>query len=96
MLLGGGGGDKSKLFSFKDAVMNTTTMSNEMNEDWGGGDLPLQEDVVRKEITDGVPSINFSERVYALIGESMSKTLIIKLLGRKINYNALWNKICAL
>lgn len=26
----------------------------------------------------------------------MAKTLVIKLLGKKIGYNALWNKVCSL
>lgn len=26
----------------------------------------------------------------------MTKTLVIKLLGRKIGYNVLWSKVCAL
>lgn len=31
----------------------------------------------------------FSDRIYGLVDESMSKTLIVKLLGKRINYNAL-------
>lgn len=38
----------------------------------------------------------YLKRVYGLIDDSMSRTSIIKLLGRKIDYNALWNKVCAL
>ncbi|MBA0753767.1 hypothetical protein Gogos_022143 [Gossypium gossypioides] len=45
-----------------------------------------------EEIIDGVPSIDFSERVHSLIEKSMSKIIIVKLFGRKICYNALWNK----
>lgn len=55
----------------------------------GDGDLALQDDYVRKEIFDGVPSIDFSDSVYALIEQSMLKMLIVKLLGRKMEYNAL-------
>lgn len=56
----------------------------------------VQKDDVRKSVVDGVPTINFSNRLYGLIDDSMAKTLVVKLLGRKIGYNALWNKVCAL
>lgn len=49
-----------------------------------------------KGVDDGISSIDFFERVFGLIDDSMSKTLIVKLLGRRIGYNALWNKVCAL
>ncbi|KAA3467737.1 leucine-rich repeat receptor-like protein kinase PEPR2 [Gossypium australe] len=48
------------------------------------------------EIIDGVPSIDFSKRVHSLIEKNMSKTIVVKLFGRKICYNALWNKVCSL
>lgn len=63
-----------------------------MESDWETNDFILHEDDVRKFVADGVPTIDFSERIYGFIDESMSKTLIVKLLGRKIEYNALWNK----
>lgn len=59
-------------------------------------DLALKDDDVQKRVIDGVPTIDFSERVFDLIDESMSKTLIVKLLGRRISYNALWNKVCVM
>lgn len=51
---------------------------------------------MRKGVVDGVLSIDSSDRVYALIEESMSTTLVVKLLGRTIGYNALWNKVCSM
>ncbi|MBA0842579.1 hypothetical protein Goarm_002399, partial [Gossypium armourianum] len=86
------GAGMSKPFSFKDAVLNTGPMDDE----WEVDDLDLREDDVRKDVVDGVPSIEFSDRVYGLAKKSMSKTLVVQLLGRKIGYNALWNKVCAL
>lgn len=59
-------------------------------------DLDLRYDDVQKEIVDGVPTMDFSERLYAHIEESMATTLVVKLLGRKIGYTALWNKACSL
>ncbi|MBA0666611.1 hypothetical protein Goklo_003006 [Gossypium klotzschianum] len=90
------GAGMSKLFSFKDAVLNTGPMNNTMDDEWEVDDLDLREDDVRNDVVDGVPSIEFSDRVYGLAKKSMSKTLVVKLLGRKIGYNALWNKVCAL
>ncbi|PPD98443.1 hypothetical protein GOBAR_DD04529 [Gossypium barbadense] len=51
-----------------------------------------REDDVRKDIVDGVLSIELSNRTDAVIEESMSTTVVVKLLGRRISYNALWNK----
>lgn len=59
-------------------------------------DMSLQKDDVWKEIVDGVPTIDFLDKIYELIDERMSKMLIVKLLGRRINYNALLNKVCAM
>lgn len=89
-------GERPSLFSFRGAVLNSSPKNTVDDDEWGMGDVKLQVEDVRKEITDGVPSIDFSDRVYALIDESMSKTSIVKLLGRRIDYNALWNKVCSL
>lgn len=48
------------------------------------------------ETMNGVSSIKFSSRVHQLIEESMSKSIIIKLLGRRIGYSAFHNKLYAL
>lgn len=89
-------GISQKVFSFKDVVMNGNSGVSEGVEEWDVEDLALIEKDVRKEVSDGVPSIDFSNRVYDLIEKSMTKTLIVKLLSRSIGYNALWNKIYAL
>lgn len=81
-----------KPFSFKDAVMNSGSEGIETVTNWQVEDLELQENDVHKESPDEVPTTDFSDRVYGLIERSMAKTLIIKLLGRKIGYNALWKK----
>ncbi|PPS17147.1 hypothetical protein GOBAR_AA03431 [Gossypium barbadense] len=60
--------------------------------DWGVDDLELREDDVRKDVVDGVPFIEFLNRINTLIEESMSTTVVVKLVGRRIGYNALWNK----
>lgn len=73
--------------------MKLVNMETEIEEDWEVKDVVLQENDVSKVIEDGVLSIDFSEKVYGLIEQSMSKTLVVKLLGRNISYNTLWNKI---
>ncbi|MBA0743514.1 hypothetical protein Gogos_006181, partial [Gossypium gossypioides] len=85
-----------KSLSFRDVVQNIGSMNNTMDDEWEVDDFVLREDNVRKGIVDRVHSIEFSNRVYGLIEESMSKTLVIKLLGRKIRYNNLFHKVCAL
>ncbi|MBA0711587.1 hypothetical protein Golax_010751, partial [Gossypium laxum] len=78
--------------SSRDAILNTGLTNNAVDAEWEVDDFDFREDDVRKGVFDGVPSIEFFDRFYALIEKSMSKTLMIKLLGRKIGYNALWNK----
>lgn len=58
--------------------------------------MELKGEDVWKTVEEGVPSIDFSDRIYGLIDESMSQTLVVKLLGHKIGCTALWNKMCAL
>lgn len=60
-----------------------------MKNEWEYKDFKLHKDDVRKTVVDSVPTIDFSDRLYELIDESMSRTLVVKLLGRKIGYNAL-------
>lgn len=67
-----------------------------MENEWDMEDLELTQGDVEKLVIDGIPTVDFSDKVYGLIDESMSRTLVVKLLGRKIGYNALWNKVCSL
>ncbi|KAK5836683.1 hypothetical protein PVK06_012481 [Gossypium arboreum] len=97
----GGGNEQteplgSKPFSFKDAVMNTKPLNKSLENKWEEDDIDLLDGDIHNEVMDGDPSIDFSNRVYSIIEESMSKLVFIKLLGRKIGYNASWNKVCLL
>lgn len=83
-------------FSFRDAVLNSGSSLSFKEDEWDLDDLDLKEEDVWKTVEDGVPSIDFSERIYGLIDESMSRTLVVKLFGRKIGYTVLWNKVCEL
>ncbi|MBA0682904.1 hypothetical protein Goari_024590, partial [Gossypium aridum] len=59
-------------------------------------DINLLNRDVLTEVVDGLPLIQFLEKVQALIHKSMDKTIVIKLLGRQIGFNVLLNKINAL
>lgn len=88
-------GERSTPFSFKDAVLNFGSTIPSHDDEWESDDIDFQKDDVKKFVEDGVPTIDFSEWVYGLIHVSITKTLVVKLFGRKISYIALWNKVCA-
>lgn len=50
--------------SFKDVVMQSMNMDVETDDNWEVEDMDLHENDVSKIIFDGVPTIDFSERVY--------------------------------
>ncbi|KAK5794634.1 hypothetical protein PVK06_035873 [Gossypium arboreum] len=45
---------------------------------------------------DGVPAITFSDRINIILFREMELTVIVKLLRRNIDYNALHNRIISL
>lgn len=45
---------------------------------------------------DGVPAITFSDRINIILFREMELTVIVKLLRRNIDYNALHNRILSL
>lgn len=51
-------GGSSKLFSFRDALLNLNFETRNMEDEWVTEDLSLEEDNVRKEVMDGVPTIS--------------------------------------
>ncbi|KAK5774661.1 hypothetical protein PVK06_042517 [Gossypium arboreum] len=63
-----------------------------------GEDISIVEDSntkkdVKKSIADGVPSIDFSDRVYQILEKEMSTLIILKILGRNIGISTLQNKL---
>lgn len=65
-------------------------------EDYEDDDFDLKEGVVLTAMVDGIPNIKFSGRVHTFIQRSMSKSIIVKLIGRKIGFIVLTNKIYGL
>ncbi|KAH1121980.1 hypothetical protein J1N35_005140 [Gossypium stocksii] len=59
-------------------------------------DFEVQEGNVKTEVINGIPSIIFFERVHKFVEMKMAKTMVIKLLGRKITFNAILNIITIL
>ncbi|KAL4271513.1 hypothetical protein GQ457_13G016790 [Hibiscus cannabinus] len=59
-------------------------------------DIDLLDDDVRTREMDGVPFIDFSDRVKDLAVKSMDFTLVLKVLGRCVGYTTLYNRIISL
>ncbi|MBA0828903.1 hypothetical protein Goarm_013530, partial [Gossypium armourianum] len=82
--------------SFKDNVQGQGVGVENKKLDTKDDGFVLLEGDVQTEVVDGISSISFSGKVHAMREKSMNRTMVIKLLGRKIGYNALINKIYAL
>ncbi|MBA0711837.1 hypothetical protein Golax_010981, partial [Gossypium laxum] len=82
--------------SFKDNVQGQGVGFENKKLDTKDDGFVLLEGDVQTEVVDGISSISFSGKVHAMREKSMNRTMVIKLLGRKIGYNALINKIYAL
>ncbi|KAL4312496.1 hypothetical protein GQ457_01G025740 [Hibiscus cannabinus] len=59
-------------------------------------DVELSAEDVRITSLDGTPVINFSNRLHDLVDEKLSKSVIVRLLGRAIGYSALLNRVKSL
>ncbi|MBA0549084.1 hypothetical protein Golob_020142 [Gossypium lobatum] len=55
-------------------------------QDQDKDDSQLIEGDVSIGIEDGLPSIRFSKRVHQILYQSMSRIVVVKLLGRKIGF----------
>ncbi|MBA0640836.1 hypothetical protein Goklo_023738, partial [Gossypium klotzschianum] len=59
-------------------------------------DFELQDGDVATEVVDGVSSITFFDRIHQFIERKVAWKIVIKLLGKKIGFNALLNKVSSL
>ncbi|KAL4382918.1 hypothetical protein GQ457_15G016510 [Hibiscus cannabinus] len=78
--------------SFRDMVIgysNDTVLAKDIHD----LDVEIQEDDVVMSSTDGIPTIDFFERVHALIDSKLVNSVIVRLLGRSIGYAALLSRI---
>ncbi|KAK8512041.1 hypothetical protein V6N12_018522 [Hibiscus sabdariffa] len=82
------------LLSYKDIFSGGNDSSSvENNLDFDDDDIELLEDDIAFGDSNGIPSIDFSERVQQLALKSMDLALVVKVLGRRISYNAFRNHI---
>ncbi|KAA3488313.1 reverse transcriptase [Gossypium australe] len=87
--------------SWKDKLLGTNSVSLE-NEgsfslsDESVEDLEFLEGDIRISTINGTPAIDFSERIQQILFKEMESTVVIKLLGRNIGYEALSNRINSL
>ncbi|KAK5845663.1 hypothetical protein PVK06_001864 [Gossypium arboreum] len=79
--------------SYRNKLMG---LQNSMDPFQALEDFEVQEGNVKAEVIGGIPLIIFSERVCKFIERKMAKTVVIKLLGRKITFNAILNIITIL
>ncbi|MBA0725140.1 hypothetical protein Golax_021746 [Gossypium laxum] len=76
----------------QDAVTNLAGMSHLSENDWEEEDFDLDDRNLLRKTVDGMQTLDFSERLYSLIEKSMSSTIVLKLLGKRIGVNTLWSK----
>ncbi|KAK9045740.1 hypothetical protein V6N11_051648 [Hibiscus sabdariffa] len=83
--------------SYKDAVMGGS--ESHPDEDLipvDDDDIDLLDEDFRVGITDGIPFIEFSPRVCDLRVKSFEITLVLKILGRRVGYTTLYNRLVSI
>lgn len=83
-----------KKILYKSMLMGTPPIfpsPNRMEEEFD-----LQDGDVVRELVEGISSITFFNRAHQLIEGKMARTIIVKLLGKKIGFNTLLNKVTTL
>ncbi|KAK8564737.1 hypothetical protein V6N12_058320 [Hibiscus sabdariffa] len=81
--------------SFKDKLLGSDSTKHPMEteEALEDDDIEILEGDVIRSMVDGVISIEFSERIQTLAVKSLDQTVVVKLLGRRIGYETLRNKM---
>ncbi|KAL4323250.1 hypothetical protein GQ457_11G015960 [Hibiscus cannabinus] len=78
--------------SFRDMLMGGLSAGHKVSS-IPDLDVDIQEEDVKFSIVNGTPTICFSDRLHALVDAKLEHSVIIRLLGRSIGYNALLNRI---
>ncbi|KAL4366348.1 hypothetical protein GQ457_05G002760 [Hibiscus cannabinus] len=82
------------IVSYKDIVTGSgESPQDSVLFDLDDDDIDLLEEDIAIGSMNGVPTIDFSERVRNLAIKSMDLTLVVKVLGRRIGYNTFQNRI---
>ncbi|MBA0819680.1 hypothetical protein Gohar_021421 [Gossypium harknessii] len=79
--------------SFKDMLLGLSRDAKQSLHDQDNEDLQLLDGDVITRTEDELLSIQFFERVHHILYQSMSRTVVVKLMGRKIRFQTLSNKI---
>ena len=88
-------GNTSERLSFRDQLMKSQKDTEE--EFFGSNeDLDLNPEDVFFMNTESMPSITFSPKVHEQLIKPWQNTVVVKLLGRRIGYRALCNRLEAL
>ncbi|KAK5771958.1 hypothetical protein PVK06_048214 [Gossypium arboreum] len=79
--------------SWKDMLVGKETLdlTNKNDGQHFVDSFALIEQDVKKYFIDGVPSIDFSERVHQLLKKEMSTSVVLKMLGRNLGITTLQN-----
>ncbi|PPS02059.1 hypothetical protein GOBAR_AA18602 [Gossypium barbadense] len=84
--------------SWKDLVLGKGPIESKgMNEvGFANGEFSLLEGDVKKLVVNGIPAIEFSDKVHELLVKDMSTSVVLKLLERNTDFAALQNKVYGL
>ncbi|KAK9035110.1 hypothetical protein V6N11_077159 [Hibiscus sabdariffa] len=91
-------GENSKpAASYKDVVMGgSESYPDEDLIPIDDDDIDLLDEDFRVGITDGIPFIEFSSRVCDLAVKSFEFTFVLKILGRRVGYTTLYNRLVSI
>ncbi|KAK8560140.1 hypothetical protein V6N12_012943 [Hibiscus sabdariffa] len=82
------------VISYKDSLLGDLNGDDMYEyESFDDEDIEILEGDVIHIMVDGLISIQFSERVQSLVEKSLDRIIVLKLLGRRIGYATLKNKI---
>ncbi|PPR95640.1 hypothetical protein GOBAR_AA25035 [Gossypium barbadense] len=93
--------DSSPKLSWKDKLLGTKSGVSD-KEELGSSSVDSDEDIeilegnIHRSIVNGIPAIDFSERIQHILFKKMERTVVLKLLRRNIGYEALNNRISSL
>lgn len=76
--------------SWKDMLLGNIGDDNSFKKD---EDLILGDEDAAVKVVNGIPFIMFSDRVHKFIAQRMFRTIMVKLLGRKISYHVMSTKL---
>ncbi|KAG8501637.1 hypothetical protein CXB51_004070 [Gossypium anomalum] len=91
----------SPKLSWKDKLLGTKSGVSDKEES-GSSSIDSEEDIeilegdIHRSIVNGIPAIDFSERIQHILFKEMERTVVLKLLGRNIGYGTLNNRIYSL